>query len=362
MQLLSSPFAQAQSKSSSIVIHDNTSAANGGEKATSGLRKEIESAITNNKPCVDILDDEDIRNVLQSEREKNMLEGGDPQEVLTNIGNLMNASYVMSVSAIPGAGGNTYTVTVMDPKTGKTVARQTGTDAKQVAESISKQMNSGLPDDCNPHWVGEIKYDFVSSETKQVSDAGSMRAATRNTKRTKTDTYTAKSSIVATLLPPQPGSTPSAGKAMARVWMRASTESEKKEETTGEMYCRPKGGNPEWRGYNMKYSETITQLGGGAGTLPVSISIDGEGNYKIVVQTPSGTLLGKVVTSRSESGCDETPPPNETAISMPEQKLDASSFDANGKTSSRDNLSGAQTSPDGKTKITWNLQLKKPKK
>lgn len=360
---LAPSFTHAQ-KGSSIVIHDNTSAANGGENATSGLRKEIESALNNNKPCVDIMDDEDIRDMLESERQKNLLEGGDPQQVLTDIGNFMNASYVMSVSATPGSGGTTYTAFVMDPKTGKTIARQTGTDAKQVAESIAGQLGPNLANDCDPHWVGTVKYEYSSSETKQTNDAGAMRASVRNTKRTKTETYTATNNITATLLPPQPGSKSTAGKAMARVWMRSKITIEKKEETNGEMECRPKGGNRIWKGYNLNYSETLTQLGGGAGTLPVHVSIDGDGNYKITVQTPGGTLLGKVETSRSESVCEGEVHPSIDAVSMPEQKLDASGFDATGKTNpgNRDNLSGSQTTPDGKTKISWNLHLKKPKK
>lgn len=355
-------LAQSQT-GSSIVIHDNTSPANGGENATSNLRSEIEAALNREKPCVDIMDDQDIRDVLESEREKNLLEGGDPQQVLTDIGTLMGASYVMSVSATPGAGGSTYTVFVMNPKTGTTIARQTGTDAKDIAKSIVGQLGSSLPDNCKPHWVGEVKYEFNWNETKTTNDEGAAHASTRNTKRTKTDTYTAKNSIVAMLLPPVPGSEVSAGKTMARVWMRSSIVSEKKQETIGEIWCREKGQNPKWKGYSMKYSETFTQSGGGAGTLPVTISLDSDGNYRIVVITPSGTLLSKFESSRTESGCSSENKPTDNAQSMPEQKIDASSFDASGKTNakSRDSLSGSKTSPDGKTTITWNLKLVKPK-
>lgn len=193
--------AQAQ-KGSSIVIHDNTTPANGGENATSDLRKEITSAFNREKPCVDLMDDEDIRNIIESEREKDLLEGADPQQVLTDIANLMGASYAMSVSATPGPGGTTsYTVLVMDPQTAKTLARQTGSDPKQLADNIVKQLGSGLPDDCKPHWVGEVKYEYNSTETKVTHDAGAAHASTRNTKRTSTQTYSAQNSIVATLLP-----------------------------------------------------------------------------------------------------------------------------------------------------------------
>lgn len=352
-------------KGSSIVIHDNTNQSNGGENATSDLRKEIESALNREKPCVDLMDDEDIRNIIESERQKDLLEGADPQQVLTDIANLMGASYAMSVSATAGPGGSTsYTVIVMDPKTAKTIARQTGSDPKQMADNIVKQLGSSLPDDCKPHWVGEVKYVYSSNETKTTNDAGAMHASTRNTKRTSTLTYSAQNSIVATLLPPKPGSEVSASKSIARVWMRSKIIGELKQETVGEVYCRLKGQNPVWKGYNLNYSETTTQLGGGADNLPVSISIDSEGNYKIAVKSPSGTLIGKFETNRSESSCSTDNPPINNAISMPEQKMDASGFDVTGKTNSKnpDSLSGSKTMPDGKTKITWNLKLVKPKK
>lgn len=354
----------AQSKGSSIVIHDNTSQANGGKNATSNLRSEIESALQREKPCVDTMDDQNIQDMLQSEREKNLLEGGDPQQVLTDIANLMGASYVMSVSAIPGAGGSTfYNIFVMDPQTGKTIARQTGTDAKQIADNVVRQMGSNLADNCKPHWVGTVKYEFTWNETKQSEDEGAAHASTRNTKRTKTDTYTAKNSIVATLLPPKSGSEASANKTMARVWMRSSIVSEKKQETKGEVRCRLPGQNPTWKGYNVNYSETVTQVGGGADTLPISVAIDNDGFYKITVLSPSGTMLTKIVTNRTESSCGENKPPVNDAQSSPEQKIPASSFTAEGKTRAKntDSLAGSKTLPDGKTKISWNLRLVKPK-
>lgn len=354
----------AQSKGNSIVIHDNTSQANGGENATSNLRSEIESALQREKPCVDTMDDQDIRDVLQSEREKNLLEGGDPQQVLTDIGNLMGASYVMSVSAMPGVGGTTsYTVVVMDPQTAKTIARQTGTDAKQIADNIVRQMGSNLADNCKPHWVGTVKYEFTWNETKQSTDEGAAHASTRNTKRTKTDTYSAKNSIVATMMPPKSGSDASASKTMARVWMRSSIVSEKKHETIGEVRCRLPGRNPFWGGYNVNYSETVTQVGGGADTLPIYVAIDNDGFYKITVLSPSGTLLMKVETNRTESSCGDNKPPINDAQSSPEQKIDASSFTVEGKTDAknRDSLAGSKTMPDGKTKISWSLRLVKPK-
>ncbi|MBK6938556.1 MAG: hypothetical protein IPH18_18170 [Chitinophagaceae bacterium] len=75
-------------------------------------------------------------------------------------------------------------------------------------------------------------------------------------------------------------------------------------------------------------------------------------------------MLTKIETNRSESGCNKENLPINDAQSGPEQKIDASGFDITGKTDTknRDSLSGSKTTPDGKTKITWNLRLVKPKK
>ena len=356
-------LAQAQ-KGSSIVIHDNTTKANGGENATAKLRSEIESALNRDKPCVDIMDDEDIRNIIESERYKELLEGGQPDEVLKDLGNQMGASYIMSVSAVPGAGGSTsYSVFVMDPQTAKTIARQTGTDEKDIAKSIVGQIGSGLSDNCKPHWTGIVKYEYAWNESKVTTDKGAAHAATRNTKRTKTDTYNAQNTVIATLLPPKPGSDVSTSKTMARVWMKSKIVSENKQETTGEVYCRPKGESSHWTGYSLIYSETVTQLGGGADNLPVYISIDDDGNYKIVVTSPHGKMLTKIETSRSESGCNPQKEPTKDGQSMPEQIIEESGFTASGKTDvkNRDSLSGTQKLPDGKVTISWNLKLVQPK-
>ncbi|MBK8953387.1 MAG: hypothetical protein IPM85_15125 [Chitinophagaceae bacterium] len=129
-------FALAQ-KGSSLVIHDNTGKANGGENATSNLRSEIESALNKEKPCVDIMDDQDIRNVLESERERTCSKAA-TRPGFKDIGTLMGASYVMVYRQLPAAGGTVYTAFVMDPQTGKTIARQTGTDAKEVASIVGQ--------------------------------------------------------------------------------------------------------------------------------------------------------------------------------------------------------------------------------
>ena len=105
-------------------------------------------------------------------------------------------------------------------------------------------------------------------------------------------------------------------------------------------------------------------LGQGTDMMPVFISIDDDGSYSINVTAPAGVLLGKIETTRNYSGCpSEKQPTPEEPRSLPEGRLDATSFEAGGKVDpkNKDVLSGSQTLPDGKTKITWSLRLVRSK-
>jgi len=354
--------AISQTTRSSIVIHDTTSKTNGGENATQNLRNEIESALEKEKPCVETMDDQDIRDAIQDERERELLEGGDPTEALKNIGNRMGSGYVMSVSATPGPNGSTvYTVFVMDTQTAKTVARETGTDSQQIADKLMRQLGPYLAENCKPHWIGTIEYVYSFDESKQKTDKGAMRTASRNTKRVLTETSSMQNTIKATLLPP---SSKNVNSTTARVRQRTKFVFSKNSSTSGELLCREPGKNPYYKGFNEEYSETTTQLGQGTDTMPVFISFDDDGTYSIKVTAPGGVLLGKFETSRSGTGCGSVnPPPTIDAQDMPEGKLQATSFDATGKTnpSKRDVLAGTQNLPELHTKITWKLRLVKPK-
>jgi hypothetical protein len=139
-------FSQAEAKSSSIVIHDSTKTGNGGEKATEGLRNEFKSALAENYPCVETLDDQDLRAAIQDERERELLEGGDSTAALKAIGDRLNSRLVMSVQAMQGPGGSTvYSAFVIDTKTTQTVARKMGGE-KEVARGMVSDLGSYLTD------------------------------------------------------------------------------------------------------------------------------------------------------------------------------------------------------------------------
>jgi hypothetical protein len=358
-------YSQGQQKSSSIVIHDTTKASNGGEKATEGLRNQIESNLAGDKPCVETLDDQDLRDAMQDERERELLEGGDSNAALKAIGDRFNSRIVMSVQAMPGPGGSVvYSSFAMDTQTGQTLARKMGGE-KEVADGMVHDLSSYLADTCKPHWTGTIKYVSLFNETKTKDDKGAMHTNRRNVKRTTTETSTMETIITASLLPPASGG---AGKStnspVAHVVQKTKFEFLKSSSTSGEQLCRERGQNPYFKGFSEESSETTTQIGRGTDKMPVYISVDNDGSYTIKVVAPSGVLLGKVETRANHASCGESnPPPTIDAQDMPEGKLQSTSFDAEGKVSPKNKnaLSGSQTLPDGHTKITWNLRLVKPK-
>jgi hypothetical protein len=234
---------------------------------------------------------------------------------------------------------------------------------QQMADNLVKSLGPYLADQCKPHWAGTITYVSTSNESKSTSDKGAMRAASRNTKRDITESSTMTEMIKATLLPPDESKRQTVNSTRARVMHRTNFVYSKHSTTNGELYCRLPGKNPFWKGFSESFNETTTMLGQGTDTMQLFISFDGDGGYSIKVTAPGGPLYGKFESTRKATGCDEAQQePTVDAYSLPEGRIQATSFDAEGRTSPNPtSLTGSQTLPDGKTKISWNLRLVKPK-
>lgn len=354
-----------QQRSSSVVIHDTTKASNGGENATSNLRNEIKSALEREKPCVETMDDQDLRDAIEDERERALFEGADSNEALKQIGDRLGSSLVITVQAGPGSGGTTtYSGKGFDTKTTRTVSNRTG-DSQSVAEGLVRDLGSYLADNCKPHWVGTIRMVYSNDETKSTDDGGAAHAARKNVKRTNKQTSKLQVTITANLL--DPSQAPAGGSVntpMARVAHRTIFNFLKSSKTSGENLCREPGKNPYYKGFSEEYSEETTQVGRATNNMPVYIMIDTDGSYTIKVAAPGGTILGKIDTRQSHATCAESnPTPSIEVREIPEGKFMGTSFDAEGKVDpkNKNSLSGTNTLPDGKTKISWSLRLVKPK-
>lgn len=360
-----SSLAQTGPRSSSIVIHDTTKPANGGEQATQGFRDAFKSELERQQPCVETFDDQDLRDAIDDERERELLEGGEGDAELRAIGDKLSSRLVLVVQAVSGPGGTTtYSAFVVDTNTGQTIARQTGSE-KEVADGLVKALGPYLADNCKPHWTGTIKMAYSQDETKTANDGGAAHAARKNVKRTTTETSKFQVTIVANLLEPSSGvAGKSANSPMARVAHRTLFNYLKSSKTSGEQLCREPGKNSYFKGFSEEYSESTRQVGRATANMPVGIMIAGDGTYTISVAAPGGVIIGAIETRASHATCaDGDPTPDIDTKKIPEGKLLATSFTVEGITDPRnkDNLSGSKTLPDGKTKFTWNLRLVKPK-
>lgn len=355
-------YSQAQQMSSSLVIHDTTSAANGGEKATEGFRNRFKSALEREKPCVETFDDQDLRDAISDERERELMEGGDGDAALRAIGDKLNSRYVLSVQAMPGPGGTTlYSAFVMDTNTARSIARRMGSE-KEVADGLVNDIGPYLADNCRPHWIGTVKWVYQMNETKTTDDEGAAHAARRNVKRKNTQISKIETKITASLIEPAMGADKNSPK--ARVVHRTIFNVIKSSQTSGEQLCRERGKNPYYKGFSEEYSETVTQVGRATDVTPAKIEIASDGKYTIRIVAPGGTIIGKIDTRESHATCAEPEPtPSINVREFPESKLQSTSFAVEGNTDPKNptSLTGSKTLPDGRTTITWNLRLVKPK-
>lgn len=350
--------AAASAQAASILVHDNTKG--GGSKVAEAFKAELLKQF----PCVETFDDADINDAIQDEREKEMLEGTDPSEVLKKIGERIGSSLVLTINATPAAGGTVYTASVADISKNRMLAREAATsdgDIERMVQSLIRQIGPQLASKCKPHWIGTVRYTAKLEQTRITDDEKITRAMVRNVKRHVTETMSMITVIKAVLLPPDSDDDVTAPK--ARVTHRVSFTGSKEVSASGEMECREPGKNRYWDGYSESWSEKTTQIGQGNDTMPVIISVEEDGKYSISVTAPGGPMISSIVTTRSLSGCGKTDKPEPDSKSLPPGQISPTSFEAGGKVDprNRDVLAGSRTLPGGNITISWDLRLVKPK-
>lgn len=357
--------AAAHAQASSVYIQDNTPAGRSASAdPTKSVRSKIASAITDAYPCAETTDQQDVKDAIDDERNKNLQEDGGPDERLKEIGKMVGANILIGVQLVSGSGDSAiYSAFAMNSQSATTVARSMGT-ADQVAKGLTQQLSGSFSTNCKPHWVGTLNYTASISETNTIRDGGPMMTFRRNVKRTKTVSMNGQTTMTASLLPPGSG-TKADNSPMARVSQIISTTNKTESNSSGEQYCRVRGQNPYWTGFSESYSETVVQSGRGSGTSPVFILIDSDGHYTIRVTVPGGMATTAVSTERHPSNpCGGTEAePTADALTPDPTPFDASGFDAEGDVDPRnkDTLSGSYSTPDGKSRMSWNLRLVKPR-
>ncbi len=355
--------AAAQGSASSVYVQDMTTSANGGTGKAQAAADRLQQALTDANSCVETSDNQDVKDAIADERDRSLQEGGDPSARLQEIGKMVGADILIGIQALPAPGGGTqYSAFAMDARSARTIARAMGSE-DQVVKSMVSQLGGAFASSCKPHWVGTVNFTGSSVETKTTKDGGPMHAARRNVSRARTVTFDAHATMTAHLLPPSPA-TKTLNSPMARVVHSVTTVSRTEQTVGGEERCRLPGRNPYWEGFSESYSETVTMKGRATGTSPVFILIDSDGKYSIRVTVPGGESIGSIAVDKSPSqACGAKGERDKDLQSAPPGTFDASGFDAEGKVdpARKDTLAGSSSSPDGKTRMNWNLRLVKPK-
>ena len=164
------PAVWAQATVPSILI--SSSAKQGTEAATVAdyLKTKVLADLQEQYPCVDVVTDDGIRAVLDLERQRELLGGGD-DALLGNIANSLGAQTLITIT-VTMVGAQTFmNVSTIDSATGKPSGHYgqnsaSGDAALDGAESLAKQVVNGLPNfkgQCDAHWNGSITWETRES-------------------------------------------------------------------------------------------------------------------------------------------------------------------------------------------------------
>ncbi len=354
--------AAASAQATSVYVQDTTTAANGGTGKAARAADRLQDALADAYPCAETSDNGDLADAVADETARSDWEGGDPGPRLQQLGRMVGADILVGIQALPAPGGGTMvSAFAMNARTGATMARAMGSE-EEVARSLTQQLAGQFSNACKPHWVGSLTFSGQVSQSTKKEDAGPMLAAVRQVKRTKTETFSANSTMSAQLLPASAGAG-SVDQPMARVVHMVEQIHQVQQKTSGETQCRVHGKNPYWEGFSESYTEIGTVKGRATGMAPIHIMVFSDGRYMIQVTVPGGETYASFSTEKAPStACESKAQPVHDAISAPPGTFAPSGFDAEGRVDPKhkDRLVGESTSPDGKSRTSWNLRLVKP--
>lgn len=371
--------AFAQSPPPSIFIYESSSGGTKADAAAASLEMQIFADLFKKYPCMDMMDKQGVKALLDFERMRDLL-GAEPNEaLLTQLGGAVGARYVVNVSATQLPNGTVYMqVVVIDTVTGKSVARRDAPPANDqtvntAIDTLKAQaladMANFLQGKCDEHWTGTISYIYKFDDPGTKSEANTAPSPGAQTKFT--DTKTASDEIHVILRPMTLGSTePSRPKAqITRMFEYHDTSGM---ETRTQVRCRPRGANSYLRWTTEHRSDKMDETGSAKGVITVSVSVFESGKYNIrLIQNPE--LTTKWTSEHFEQrpgGCEDPAPMSSTSTG--ENSVYAGAYkragnDISGQVDPKnpDLLAGSVTigSKDtGIETITWNLRRVRPKK
>lgn len=372
----------AQSPPPSIFVYESSSGGVKADAAAASLEGQLFAELFKKYPCMDMMDKQGIRAMLDFERMRDLLGAEANEALLSQLGGAVGARYVVNVSATQLPNGTVYMqVLVIDTVTGKAVARRDvpPADDKTVNSAIAAlkaqvlaDMANFLQGKCDEHWTGTISYVYKYDSSGSKSDTDPAKTTASANAQTKfTDNTTASDEIYVILRPMTLGSTgPSRPKAQAtRAFEYHDTSSM---ETRMQVRCRPRGANSYLRWTTERRNDNMDETGTAKGVLTVIVNVFESGRYDIRLDQDLDitTNWTREHFEQRPGGCEDPTPV--TASSAGENSVFAGPYkraggDISGQVDPKnpDILAGSTTTGNkdsGFETITWNLRRVRPKK
>lgn len=369
--------AAAQTSAPSVFSFNVGKGGSEAKSAAVSLENMIGMGLLDQFPCVDQMDMDGVRALLDVERQKELLGSEPNNDTLRTVGAAVGADYIIVVRATMMGNGQTYVnVMVLDSRTGSQVANRdaaaSGNALFDLMNTLSKQilkdMAGRLDGKCTPHWSGTVtfkfKYESVEDKTESFP-AGDKSINTRNYH----SSWVTENIIEAML---NSKGRNDANQSKAVVVHQFSHRDEHIVNENESTLCRPKGANSIWKRLTNRESDIGNEQGEAKSVETVWVTIDkSSGSYKISVKYPAVKTKSHREINATGVGCFDSKP--SSAVSDGEGSPDSSGYIIDGIEEVRgvidpknpDILIGTTTSGDATTGIhtvTWNLRLVKPKR
>ena len=363
----------------SVFIHSAAKPGGGAPTIATYLAGQIAKGLMSQFPCVDQMDDEGARALLNLERERQLLGVDTGDAALQAIAGALGANYLVYVNATTLPNGQTVvSAKVIDLRTARPVANRiappaAGDNALDAAESVAQSLMQDLAavfkGQCQPHWTGtfSIAFEQKSGSSKKSFDRGGAEAINITTNRAQS---TRLLNLIEGILQPMSLGSEDLHRPKARVTHKFQYHDELTSSASFSQLCR--GGGSHYVSANRKESDITEETGQNATEETVYIGVDpGRGTFEISSQFPAITTQSRHESNLTPASCTgQAQNKQEVSTSegspLSEAYRAANSLSINGKIdpANPDYLTGSKVSGDlenGQTTIRWNLRLVKPK-
>jgi hypothetical protein len=358
------------------MIYNNTKPGTENNAIGNAFEQAFIKDLEDKYPCVDWMNEQVLSDAIQKLRERESATGELDEKALAELGNSVNASYIVIVRVfVLGNGQTVVSARVIDGRGAAMVADQmansTGGDAaynaaRSVAQKLLQDLAGPFRGQCEARWTGTITY------TQKT-----LKETNQTTNYTKTDKAEAKTvenyehRVDVALQPMAQGSKTyfftngHETMTMSRVSRKLSDHHEANLVETGTVLCRPRGANSYRKPSTNRDNKVIREDGENTKTLPVEIKVYTDtGRFVVKVATPDLFLKRIEVHEGVRDDC-EPKPFSETKSS--ERTDSASFFDFEGQIDPKNPnvLVGKGVTGTLETRqytTTWNLRLVQPRK